>query len=80
MKNEILRLDHIQSSSLYNFNLSLFRNEILGLLVREDNERHAVIDILSGVVRPDAGYIFIDDVKTQIESKTHAGNRGFTLH
>lgn len=81
MKKEILRLEHIYKKTqgdklLYNINLNLLEGEILGVIVRSSSERNALLNILTGSSQNDSGFIYVDDVETNITSKLNAKNLG----
>lgn len=71
MKYEILRMDYIHKHKygaevLSDFNINLFRQEFLVLLVRNSTESDCIRDIILGLRTPDRGNVFIDDHETSI--------------
>ena len=59
--------------------LSLYRSEILGLVGDNGAGKSTMLKILSGVLRRDAGKIFIDGKPVRIDSPTHSRNLGLEM-
>lgn len=82
MKDKILlRVSNISKKfgavqALYKVDLELYENEVLGLVGDNGAGKTTLIKIISGVYPPDAGEIFLQGRRVQIENPQHAKKLG----
>lgn len=80
MRKEILRIDslhkRIHNDALRHINFNLFEGEILGIIVRNDSQRHALFHVLVGALTQDSGQIYLHDREVRLQSRAHANRLG----
>ena len=77
MSEELIRMENINKffgrvQALNNVSLDIRRNEIVGLLGDNGAGKSTLIKILSGVLRPDSGEIYIHGQKVDIRNTSDA--------
>jgi len=79
--NELVRMEHINKffgrvQALNDVNLTVRKNEIVGLLGDNGAGKSTLIKILSGALLPDSGDIYLHGQKADIRNTTDAINLG----
>ncbi|MGI6777803.1 MAG: ATP-binding cassette domain-containing protein [Acetivibrionales bacterium] len=86
MKPERLRFSHVVANEmdktlLKDVSFQLFHGEILGILGLVSSGNNALSRLLSGMLVPNAGKIFVDDVRVDIDSPSSALELGiYCIH
>ncbi|HKM57820.1 MAG TPA: ATP-binding cassette domain-containing protein [Chthoniobacterales bacterium] len=81
MPEELVRMEHIKKffgrvQALNDVSLSVYKNEIVGLLGDNGAGKSTLIKILSGALRANSGEIFMHGSKVNIRDTTDAMNYG----
>lgn len=81
MPEELVRMEHINKffgrvQALNDVSLSVYKNEIVGLLGDNGAGKSTLIKILSGALRANSGEIFMHGSKVNIRDTTDAMNHG----
>lgn len=81
MPEELVRMEHINKffgrvQALNDVSLSVYKNEIVGLLGDNGAGKSTLIKILSGALRANSGEIFMHGSKVNIRDTTDAMNNG----
>lgn len=81
MPEELVRMEHINKffgrvQALNDVSLSVYKNEIVGLLGDNGAGKSTLIKILSGALRANSGDIFMHGSKVNIRDTTDAMNNG----
>lgn len=85
-KNILLKLENISKSfgevkALQNVNLEIYEHEIIGLVGGNGAGKSTLIKIISGVLRPDKGRIYLDGKEIMLMNPAQAFQLGiYTVH
>lgn len=73
MQKELLRLNYLSkktaSCSLFNLNLTLREEEILGVISVRNSERHCLVDLINAAILPDRGYIYVENQERRTQKR-----------
>ena len=75
---ECIRLENVflKEYSLNNLNMTIFSNEISGIVVQSHTSRRGIIKILTGQSAIDSGSLWLNGVKTTLHSQFDAKKKG----
>lgn len=85
-KKVLLKLENVSKSfgevrALQNVNLEIYDHEIVGLVGGNGAGKSTLIKIISGVLRPDKGKIYLDGCEITLANPAHAFKLGiYTVH
>lgn len=77
---EILSVENINYKNLLkDISFNLFKQEIIGIIGNSNSRKDVLISTLFGLVKPDAGEIFLDGEKIDLKHPNDAMVKGITL-